>query len=187
MCDYKAKDLLFNERAKSIVRKPLGIAIFEEAKVAIKHAKTLIEDFKPPVVATIGDVVTRNFINYGQIPDIALIDFKTRRRKLREAELSRVLSLYDNKLSITNPRSTIAKETWNTLTEAVNKVINQRIKCLIIVDGEEDLLTLSLSILAPDRSFIFYGQPDQALVLVIVSQYVRNAFSDFLCKLAKQL
>jgi len=187
MCSYKAKDLLFNEKAKEVVRKPLGIAIFKEADVAVKHVEVLIEDYKPPLIATIGDVVTLNFVRHGRVPEIALVDFKTKRKRLEDAEVNEILSSYNVRLLIKNPRSTIVKESWNVLTKAVSRVIERKVKCLVIVDGEEDLLTLPLLIIAPERSFVLYGQPDQALVLVIVNEYVRSAFSKFLCKLVKQL
>jgi len=187
MFDYKNEDLLFNERAKEIVRKPLGIPIFKEAHLAIKHLKTLIEDFEPSLIATVGDVVTLNLIYHNIIPDISLVDFKTKRKKIEKAKMNKVLVMYDIKLSLKNPRSTITKESWSLIEEAIAKVAREKIKCLIIVKGEEDLLTLPLSIAMPDRSFVVYGQPEQALILIIINEYVRNAFSTFLHRLVKQL
>ena len=116
-----------------------------------------------------------------------MVDFKTKRRKLEKVKIVEILSSYNIKLSIKNPRSTIAKESWRILTKVVNTVIKRKVKCLVIVNGEEDLLVLPLSIIAPSRSLIFYGQPDQALVLVITNKYVSSAFSRFLYKLVKQL
>jgi uncharacterized protein (UPF0218 family) len=44
----------------------------------------------------------------------------------------------------------------------------------IIVTGEEDLLVLPVAIYAPDNSVIFYGQPNEGLVMVLVTEEIRN-------------
>jgi len=44
----------------------------------------------------------------------------------------------------------------------------------IIVTGEEDLLVLPVAVFAPGNSVVLYGQPNEGLVLVQITEEVRN-------------
>ena len=54
-----------------------------------------------------------------------------------------------------NPQGTITKEAVAAIKEAIDK--NEHTH--IVVDGEEDLLTLIAVLYAPENSFVVYGQP----------------------------
>ena len=40
----------------------------------------------------------------------------------------------------------------------------------IVIDGEEDLLTLIAILYAPKNAFVIYGQPNEGIVLIKVSE-----------------
>ena len=44
----------------------------------------------------------------------------------------------------------------------------------IIVQGEEDLLVLPVVLFAPANSVVLYGQPNEGLVIVKISEGIRN-------------
>ena len=44
----------------------------------------------------------------------------------------------------------------------------------LLVDGEEDILTLAAILSAPDHSIIIYGQPREGSVIVKVEDKVRK-------------
>jgi hypothetical protein len=50
----------------------------------------------------------------------------------------------------------------------------------IVVNGEEDLLVLPVAVYAPDNSVILYGQPNEGLVIVQVTEEVRNKASSIM-------
>ena len=52
-------------------------------------------------------------------------------------------------------------EAWNT----VKRGMKER-EAVIVVDGEEDLLTLPAIVESPDDAFVVYGQPYEGLVVV---------------------
>ena len=52
-------------------------------------------------------------------------------------------------------------EAWNT----VKRGMKER-EAVIVVDGEEDLLTLPAIVESPDDAFVVYGQPSEGLVVV---------------------
>ncbi len=95
----------------------------------------------------IGDVVSQKF--HG---DIRVIDFKTRRTKKYEpsdVDLS-------NSILIINPRGTVSQNS-RTLTILMKKK-------KYIVYGEEDLLTMTIS-LADEKKIIIYGYPGYGAVI----------------------
>lgn len=54
---------------------------------------------------------------------------------------------------------------WNAIAEAIEKGDSA-----VLVDGEEDLLTLVAVIAAPQGSLVVYGQPGEGIVLVRVTE-----------------
>jgi uncharacterized protein (UPF0218 family) len=68
----------------------------------------------------------------------------------------------DRTIYVKNPQGTITDEAIAAIQEAVRD--NQRVK--MVVDGEEDLLTLIAIIYAPENSFVVYGQPYEGIVIV---------------------
>ena len=47
---------------------------------------------------------------------------------------------------------------------------------VLLVDGEEDLATLPAVLAAPDGASVVYGQPGEGMVLVTVTDAVRERF-----------
>lgn len=170
------KDFFFDEYSKKILRIPLGIPIFRNEKTGISLLKIIIEDFKPKLLISIGDIVSYNLIFLGHVvPDLAIIDYKTKREK-RETP---ILEYFDVLLKLENPPSHVTKSSWFTINRGLKEALKGR-KVIIVVDGEEDLLAIPSLLLSPNRSFIVYGQPGAALVVIISNEYVKSAFSEFL-------
>ncbi|MHA1902934.1 MAG: DUF359 domain-containing protein, partial [Candidatus Thorarchaeota archaeon] len=66
---------------------------------------------------------------------------------------------------IFNPAATIYPEAWS----AIDTAINDGVKSLVIVEGEEDLMGFPAVLLAPVGSVMLYGQPDVGIVWVPVT------------------
>ncbi len=112
-------------------------------------------------VVTVGDFCTLDLIARGRTPDVALVDFKTKRQEdpeLREA-LARIPARI---LRVTNPPGAIAGEAWAVLSEAFKSEERVRVE----VRGEEDLLALVCIALAPETAAVLYGMPGQGVVVV---------------------
>lgn len=167
------KNIHICEEQKKILRKILGIPLFLLPNLSIKRLKSLILDFSPPKIITVGDIVTLNLLKNSIYPDIAIVDLKSKRKSVRES-LPIYKRIYrDNIFYINNPASTIGKDIWKLIDKRDSKI-------LVIVNGEEDLLVIPLLILSPIKSFVIYGQPGEAMVVVIVCNYIKKAFSFFL-------
>jgi len=134
----------------------------------------IAEDFRPPLIISVGDVVSENLTRYGLDPSIAIVDGRSlRRRRRTKVEAVRVIR-------VINEASTLSSASWKALRELISR--KGEGTSLIYVEGEEDLLVLPATILAPPRSLIVYGQPSEALVVVIACDYVKAAFTNFLKK-----
>ena len=47
-------------------------------------------------------------------------------------------------------------------------------KTIFLIDGEEDLVVLPLILILPLNSLIFYGQPQEGLVMITVSEEIKK-------------
>jgi len=72
----------------------------------------------------------------------------------------------EESLKARNPPATITAEAWEAISQAVSG--NKTTK--ILIDGEEDLLTLPAIICAPIGTVVIYGQPREGVVAVKVTK-----------------
>jgi len=73
-------------------------------------------------------------------------------------------------LQVKNPSGTLTREAWTTLQEALKQDRPTR----VLVDGEEDLFTLVAVSQAPENTLVVYGQPNQGVVAVKVTEDMRR-------------
>lgn len=111
-------------------------------------------------VITVGDRVTETASRFGRDADIQVVDHKEKRR-----ERTAPRGNFARKIKVSNPAGTLSVEALAAFKEAVNSEKPVR----IFVEGEEDLLTLAAILLSPNGSAVFYGQPDEGVVIVEVN------------------
>ncbi|HJJ31078.1 MAG TPA: GTP-dependent dephospho-CoA kinase family protein [Methanocorpusculum sp.] len=121
-------------------------------------------------ICTVGDVVTKNAVDAGFLPDIAVIDGVTKREKQIVFNPS-----YQNLFQVKNPAGTITDELVSVLEDAFKKH-----PAVVFVSGEEDLAVLPLIRILPDGWLILYGQPDEGAVLCEVNASLRTLAEDLL-------
>jgi hypothetical protein len=69
-----------------------------------------------------------------------------------------------------NPPGMITAESW----DLIKRITDEDSRSLLIIEGEEDLLTLPVIKFAPNDAFVVYGQPHVGLVLVKVTAEKRK-------------
>lgn len=144
------------------LRKPIGSAVTDVRK--IKDSIT-----KESLLITVGDIVTKSLRDINCMPDIEIIDFKTRRSSVDEKLISQYKKM--NLKIYRNEPGSIHKEVIDVYLEAVRNCVTSHKKQTIIIEGEEDLLTLPAILLAPLRSLVCYGQFDlEAVIMVDVTE-----------------
>ena len=129
--------------------------------------KRLIERDSPPKIVAVGDAVSRNMVKHGVIPHVFIVDNKIMREAIAPIPIEAEVILYTQ-----NPPGTLTDEAWSAVQEALRHP--QRVK--VLVEGEEDLLTLAAVLCAPEGSFVVYGQPREGIVVVRVTKHKREIF-----------
>ena len=116
-----------------------------------------------PIIG-VGDVTVLTLQEIGRIPEIAIIDGRTKRQEWAGSE-EIDYSLFDSVLECSSPAGAISDSLLSACEDAVNHYMDKEARSLIVVEGEEDLSPLILHPLAPIGSAILYGQPGRGLVL----------------------
>jgi hypothetical protein len=123
--------------------------------------KELITQEKPTRIISVGDVVSNNLHDYGIHPQLTVIDNISLRDQVMPQRQTVEKTIY-----VKNPQGTITQQAIDAIKTAIEK--NEHTH--IVVDGEEDLLTLVAVLYAPLGSFVVYGQPHVGVVVVKVSE-----------------
>lgn len=159
-----------NPEKINLLKKPFGVLIRDEDITKEVIHSLVLNSVK---IITVGDATTQKLIDFGIIPDIAVIDGQEKRvRKNKIIEYP-----VEKKIYLENRQGEINEEVIALIKELVEKRFG---KVQIIIHGEEDLIALPFFMYSPDRWTIFYGQPNEGLVCVEIDKKSReNAKSIF--------
>jgi len=149
--------LLLTRELRALLKIPLGELLTGTEDENMKALKRIVSEQKPPRVVCVGDSVCRSAMNAGESSWIKVVDGKEMRREtgLQDFHGRRVFL-------VDNPPGTISRMAWEAVAEAIKHKGS-----LLIVNGEEDLLTLPAILEAPTSSIVIYGQPPQAGMSVV--------------------
>ncbi len=138
------------------LKKPLGKLYpdFEDAIDEINSSEFLI---------SVGDATFSNLIEHDLFPDIAIIDNLIQRKNHSHKDF-----YTENILKVDNPAGTITDDLWETIGKAI-ELSNNDDYYIIEVAGEEDLAVLPCILTASPNTTILYGQPNEGLVVLKVS------------------
>ena len=139
------------------LKKPIGTMIRGSFAETMKIFKDMTEKEKPAVIISVGDTVSKNLEENHVFPQLSIVDNRVMRRNIQPIPLTAEKTIH-----IKNPPGTITEEALRAVQEALKS--NCRVK--IVVDGEEDLLTLIAVLYSPENSFVIYGQPYEGVVVV---------------------
>ncbi len=132
----------------------------------------------PRKLIAVGDETTFNFLKRGITPRLSVIDLKVGRRKIFEDIGDLGFSKNQKFETLSNPASTIKRK----LSKSINENTPGGDNFVIKIIGEEDLGVLPATILAPLGWQIVYGQPNEGLVLITVTEKTKTDFLGILGK-----
>jgi len=172
---FDVSKLLMNETQRESLKKPLGELISGTVAECNQALKAVQDTESPRRLILVGDTISRNAIHSGIRPDVIIIDQREMRREAVEfnhgkARVFRTL----------NEPATINLLAWQAVAEAVEKGDS-----VVVVDGEEDLLTLVAILTAPIGSVVAYGQPSAGIVLVRVTPDKKNEIQTLIDQMEK--
>lgn len=142
------------------LKQPLGRLIQGSFLETMRRFTEMANREKPQAIISVGDTVSRNLFKNHFLPRLSIVDNKCMRKRVTPTPLAADKTVY-----VKNPQGTITEEAIDAIRDALKG--NQHVK--MIVEGEEDLLTLVAIIYAPESSFIVYGQPYEGIVVVKVT------------------
>jgi uncharacterized protein (UPF0218 family) len=128
---------------------------------------------KNRLVITVGDVCTESFFE-AEIPfSLGIIDGRSQRQPFSSAFTDRMKLVK----TVKNVAGGISKETVDALAEEFRTLSPSKENYRIIqVEGEEDLATVAAVLLSPLKTTVYYGQPNQGVIQVTVTEEVKAKF-----------
>jgi uncharacterized protein (UPF0218 family) len=139
-------------------KQPFGLLLQGTFSETMRQLKEIVDREKPSRVIAVGDTVSRNLHVHGINAQLSITDSRSLRRRIPPV----VLETRKVVLHVRNPRGTITDRAMSMVREALLSEDHTH----IVVDGEEDLLTLAAVLFAPDKAFVVYGQPHEGVVVV---------------------
>jgi len=152
---YATKPELFEK-----FRRPFCVLLRGTFSETMKQLSALVKKEKPSIVISVGDTVSKNLHKHGINPQLSITDNKSLRRRVKPATFASKRVFHAK-----NPQGTITEESIKTVQDALQ--VNMGVH--VIVDGEEDLLTLIAVLYAPEDALVVYGQPHEGIVVVTVT------------------
>ncbi len=156
--------LVLTAGLRSSLKQPLGKLLRGSGPEIYREIAVAISLKRPPRVIFVGDAVSKRAVAEGIRRDVMIIDNKEKRAQTKpfDAGTTRVFL-------VRNDAGTIGSEPWAALEESIESG-----DAVVIVEGEEDLLTLVAMAVAPLGSFVIYGQPGEGLVVVEVNEAAKK-------------
>ena len=151
------------ENLREQLKIPLGILIPDNRTSKENILKHIPEN---SFLITVGDATTEKIQSHGIIPSLQIVDAQEKRVK---REPPKAIDISTN-LSCENPAGEITEQSIDTIKQAISSKPPVR----IIVTGEEDLLVLPVCIYAPENAIVMYGQPNEGLIVVTVSEEIKK-------------
>ncbi|MDW7732652.1 MAG: GTP-dependent dephospho-CoA kinase family protein [Methanolobus sp.] len=133
----------------------------------------------PTKLISVGDVTTFHLLNSDIIPDIQIVDERTKRGPASNRVVVGTKHQGFTEIFVDNPAGVITED----LIDAVGNAIESDEHVRIFVRGEEDLAALPAILMAPQGSVVLYGQPDQGVVLVQITQSKKEEIRNLLNKI----
>ncbi len=160
--DYEGR-LVMPEELRPLLAEPLDKILTGKA---IEEA---IQDARAGFVITVGDVATKTFLDAGIIPTLSIIDGKVGRKPFHE-----VVDRLQPTLAVQSGPGFISKKAVQAIHDCFTHPSSPITHHAILIDGEEDLLVLPAIIYAPLGTVLYYGQPGEGLVEVVVTDDMKT-------------
>ena len=151
------------------LKAPLG-RLFPPVEIRGDEFMALVA--RASLVVTVGDRATETLQEaMGRSPDVFVVDGMERRSAREIPKIA-----HASTVKARNPAGGITRAAM----AAVKKAFAGPKPAMVLIDGEEDLLTIPAVVDAPANSVVFYGQPLEGLVAVEVDERSKESASKIL-------
>jgi uncharacterized protein (UPF0218 family) len=170
------KNHVLPEDQRKYFKEPLDELFCEEEEIQ-KMLLQISEDSLVPKIISVGDVVTQTLLEQSIIPDLAIVDEKVQRKEIEPQDYS----LFKTEI-VENPPGLITHNAWDLIRDSIK---NDDSKIIIKIIGEEDLLVLPVILEAPHNSKVLYGQPNEGVVLVTITEEIKQKVKRLMLRMVK--
>ena len=150
-------DRALTDSLRRKLQKPLGILLKGSPEENFRQLAGIISEKKPAKIIAVGDFVSENILQSGLKTDIFVVDNKIMRESIEPLDIEAHIVFETN-----NPKGILTAQSH----EVMKRAFKVKGTSKIVVNGEEDLLTLLAIMYSPEGSLIVYGQPREGLVIV---------------------
>ncbi len=154
--------MILTENLRNELKIPLGKLILNSS---LEKESSIRKIYSQKLVITVGDATSELLLQLGLIPLLHIVDGREKRKK-RELPLSDSINTI---LTCKNKAGQISEENFNLIKTIFKKEPPIR----LVVNGEEDLFVLPVCLFAPKNSVVMYGQPNEGLVIVEISEEIQ--------------
>jgi len=135
---------------------------------------------RPAKLVAVGDLCSVSALTQGLLPDVVVVDFKTRRGE--EAEIREYFEGFDwRRIEVDNPAGVLTRSMWEGVAEAYKS--EERV--MVVVQGEEDLATMPCIAIAPLGTVVLYGMPGKGVVVARVDEEAKRKVKSILLQMEK--
>lgn len=156
--------------------------ITEDVRQYLKKPFGKVYKQLPPIngrIISIGDITTLTLLDNNIIPNLSIVDFKTK----RNIPVS-INHKFNKVYNIVNPPGCISDDSEN-LIKYLSKEKNLK-NIGIVVSGEEDLLALPVVKYFPTGTNVLYGQPDEGIVHIVITDSLKKEIDNILKMMIKK-
>lgn len=168
--------LVMPETLRNDLSLPLGRVLTNDSLHEVLRGYSKEKNIR---IITVGDMTTKTFLDAGIIPQLMVVDNKINRMVFLELQ-----PIYEKNTftrhSVQSGPGYISPEAMIYLHQLFHAQSQE--PSVLEVGGEEDLLTLPVVVEAPIGSVVYYGQPNEGLVEVLVTDGVKQKAAILLSK-----
>ena len=126
----------------------------------------------------VGDVVAETFINNTWPASLLVFDQRSSRQPYSSEVLQKLVTTSPSVSTIKNPAGQITKEAVNWIEKFCDSLTGQQSSSpsVLLIEGEEDLITVAAVLLAPLGIRVYYGQPHEGIVELNITEEVKEHF-----------
>lgn len=171
--NLRKKDIKMPENLRPMLQKPLG-QVLKNTKQLLQ----LINQLEYPFLIAVGDIIVESLLKEKIDPEVKIIDFRSRREDISPKFKIKMTDQIKN----SNKPGTINLKTTDIIKTKLNEALRKKSKSWIIVDGEEDLLTLPAILFAPLDSLVLYGHWMHGIIAVNVDEKIKEKIKEIVKK-----
>lgn len=149
-----------NSELRKKLQYPFGSLLEGSISENMKKLDEILNKNESSLLILVGDMVSRG-LSKKYSPKMIIIDNRCMRKKLTPIDFPGTKLFFAK-----NPPGTITKDA----IERIKEGLKANYRSQIVIEGEEDLLTLIAILIAPENAIVIYGQPNSGLVLIRVTE-----------------